>query len=387
MSVFILVLGIILFIGLIITHELGHFWVARRNGVVAEEFGIFFPPKLYKKKTKKGWVFSINLLPLGGFVKLKGEHDSDTEPGSFGAATTWVKSKIMVAGVAVNFVTAVVLLIILAWIGLPQIIPNQFDISSASSPANHAVLVTSVLSHSPAQSIGIKSKDVIVALGKTGHTSSVKSLSDLQHLTKQYAGQKVQVVFSNNGKQITKSVRLLSSSVVKASLNTNNPEGYLGISSMEFTQYSWWAGPIEGVGLTLQIIKLTFIGLGHALAGLGQMIGGLITGNTVARQHGQKIASSQVAGPVGIFVILKDGSALGIQFMLFIVAIIALTLAIMNILPLPALDGGRLWTMLISRWLHKPLSASLEEAINAVGMLILIAIIILVTLVDVHRFL
>ncbi|MGH7234564.1 MAG: site-2 protease family protein, partial [Candidatus Saccharimonadales bacterium] len=85
MSILILVVGVILFIALVIIHEFGHFWVAKRNGVEPEEFGIFFPPALYKRKTKKGWTFSFNLLPLGGFVKLKGEHDSDTEPGSFGA--------------------------------------------------------------------------------------------------------------------------------------------------------------------------------------------------------------------------------------------------------------------------------------------------------------
>src|SRR5580658_2207961 len=99
MSVLILIAGVLLFIALIIVNELGHFLVAERNGVVAEEFGIFFPPRVFKRKTKKGWIFSINLLPLGGFVKLKGEHDSDMEPGSFGASTTWVKTKIMAAGV------------------------------------------------------------------------------------------------------------------------------------------------------------------------------------------------------------------------------------------------------------------------------------------------
>ncbi|MGB4795892.1 MAG: site-2 protease family protein, partial [Candidatus Saccharimonadales bacterium] len=83
MAIVVFVLGIILFLLLIITHEMGHFLVAKRNGVKAEEFGIFFPPKLWGKKMKGGWDFTINALPLGGFVKLKGEHDSDTEKGSF----------------------------------------------------------------------------------------------------------------------------------------------------------------------------------------------------------------------------------------------------------------------------------------------------------------
>src|ERR1700689_3335607 len=117
MPILLLVVGIILFIGLVVVHEYGHFIVARRNGVEIEEFGIFFPPRLYKHKTKAGWDFTINALPLGGFVKLKGEHDSDTEPGSFGAASLWVKSKIMAAGVVMNLITALVLFTIIALIG------------------------------------------------------------------------------------------------------------------------------------------------------------------------------------------------------------------------------------------------------------------------------
>src|SRR5664279_4348127 len=103
------IIGIVLFIGLVVVHEAGHFWAARRNGVEIEEFGIFFPPRLWKKRMKNGWDFTINLLPLGGFVKLKGENDSDKRPGSFGAASDLAKAKIMLAGVAVNLVTVFLL--------------------------------------------------------------------------------------------------------------------------------------------------------------------------------------------------------------------------------------------------------------------------------------
>src|SRR5882757_6967064 len=99
MTVLLFILGLVLFIGLVIAHEWGHFIMARRNGVEVEEFGLFFPPRLFKHKTKGGWNFTINLLPLGGFVKLKGEHDSDTDKGSFGAASIGAKTKIMAAGV------------------------------------------------------------------------------------------------------------------------------------------------------------------------------------------------------------------------------------------------------------------------------------------------
>src|SRR5688500_5453022 len=105
MSVLLLIIGLVLFIGLVVIHELGHFIVARRNGVEAEEFGIGFPPRAWSKKIKgkngkPGFVFSLNWLPIGGFVKLKGESDAATEPGTLGAAKAWPKAKIMLAGVA-----------------------------------------------------------------------------------------------------------------------------------------------------------------------------------------------------------------------------------------------------------------------------------------------
>src|SRR6266480_4743335 len=140
MSITLLLVGILLFIGLVVVHEFGHFIVARRNGVEVEEFGIFFPPRLYTRKTKAGWLFSINALPLGGFVRLKGEHDTDTEPGSFGAASLWTKSKIMSAGVVMNILTALVLFTILALIGMPKLVENQFSVKSDTKLSRQEVL-------------------------------------------------------------------------------------------------------------------------------------------------------------------------------------------------------------------------------------------------------
>ena len=119
-----------MFVGLVVVHEMGHFLVARRNGVKVLEFGIGFPPKLWGRMTRGGYIFSINLLPLGGFVRLKGEHDGDMDQGDYGVATTFVKVKIMAAGVFMNLLTAFVLLTIIAWLGMPQLIANQFKISN-----------------------------------------------------------------------------------------------------------------------------------------------------------------------------------------------------------------------------------------------------------------
>ncbi len=404
MSVVLLIVGILLIIGLIIVHEFGHFIVARRNGVEVEEFGIFFPPRLFKYKTKSGFIFSINLIPLGGFVKLKGEHDSDTEVGSFGAASLWVKSKIMTAGVLMNLITALVLLTIISLIGLPQLINNQFTVKSDSKIISKAVEIAYVEPNSPAARAGLKVNDQILAIGLVGHQlTTVNNVNNLPKLTASMAGQKVSILYKNltSGRTQLTTVTLLTKSVVNASEVAyikayNNakacqavtpPKGYLGISPVSYSLVrSTWSAPITAVGLSAQVTALTFKGLGNAVGGLGSIIAGSLTGNQIARQNGECSASSQVSGPVGIYFILKQGSILGFQFMLMIIALISLTLAIMNILPIPALDGGRFWMILISRLIRKPISPKTEELINAIGFIVLIIIIILVTNVDIHRF-
>jgi regulator of sigma E protease len=388
MSILLFIVGVVLFIGLVVTHEYGHFIVSRRNGVEVEEFSVFFPPRLYKRKTKAGWLFSIGALPLGGFVKLKGEHDSDTEPGTFGAASLWVKSKIMAAGVAVNLLTALILFTILALVGLPQLVPKQFTIQSDTKLVSQRVLITGIEPGSPAARAGLQPEDEITDIALPGYSPvGITNADTLPDITKSFAGKTANVFYIRAGHEHEARLTLLTRQAVDASRKTKNPKGYLGIFPQQFTvQRSTWSAPVVAVGLSAQITALTFQGLGHALGGLGSLIAGAVTGNTTARQHGQTSATAQVAGPVGIFFIMKTGSLLGFQFMLFIIALVALTLGIMNILPIPALDGGRLWLMLVSRAVKRPLSPSREETINAAGFVVLITLIILVTIVDVQRF-
>lgn len=388
MSIWLLVVGIVLFIGLVVVHEWGHFIVARRGGVEVEEFGIFFPPRLYKHRTKAGWLFTINALPLGGFVKLKGEHDSDTGPGTFGAASLWLKSKIMAAGVFMNLVTALVLLTILALIGLPKLIPNQFTVKNDTHVVAQRVLIGYVEPGSPAARAGLQPEDELNDISLPGYSPVALNNADkMPAVTKSFAGKTVVVYYTRAGHSRDVRLTLLSAKAVAASQKAGQPKGYLGISPTQFTlQRSTWSAPVVAVGLSAQVTALTFQGLGHALGGLGSLIAGAVTGNHVARENGQTTATAQVAGPVGIFAIMKSGSLLGYQFMLFIIAIISLTLAIMNILPIPALDGGRLWITLAARALKKPLSAGLEEAINLAGFAVLIGLVVLITLVDVKRY-
>ncbi len=395
MGIVLLIVGLVLFIGLIITHELGHFLLARRNGVTIEEFGIFFPPTLYRRKTKGGWDFTFNLLPLGGFVKLKGEHDSDTARGSFGAASLKAKTKIMIAGIVVNLVTAFVLFTLLALIGMPQLVGNQFTVASDAHYDSRATLHTQVVSvekGSPAATAGLKKDDNVVALGPAnGHSSDISITTDLATLTKRYAGQKVLVKYVRGKQHLQTTLQLRSSTEVTAAANQGRQIGYLGVGTSPWQDgltvvRSTWSAPIVGAGTMGQLTGLTFEGLGKALAGLGGTIAGGVTNNKVARQTAQTEASGQVSGPIGIFFVLKYGAALGARFILMVVAVLALTLGVMNLLPIPALDGGRLWLMLITHAIKKPLSKEREELVNATGFAVLLGLILLVSIVDVKRF-
>jgi regulator of sigma E protease len=371
---FLLILGLVLFIGLVLVHEWGHFIVARRNGVEVEEFGLFFPPRAKVLTKKNGTEYTLNWLPLGGFVKLKGENDEDKRPGTFGAASTWAKTKIMMAGVAMNLLTAFALLTVLALIGMPKLIDNQFTVQSDTKVTKNEVLAARVVQQSPASKAGLSQGDVIVSIGVPSQkATSIDTAEALPGATKKYAGQEVVITYIVGGDKKTGTTTLLSHDEVTKSQKTDNPKGYLGVSPSEYTlQKSTWSAPIVAAGLVKQFTVLTFQGLGTAISSL-------FHGDT------QK-ASEQVSGPVGIFVVLKQGTLLGFQFILMVIAIISLSLAIMNALPIPALDGGRLFVLLVSRALKKPLTKEVEEGIHGVGFLFLIGLIILISIVDVRRF-
>lgn len=345
---------------LVVVHELGHAIVAKRNGVDVEEFGIGFPPRAWKKKLKNGTLFTLNWLPLGGFVRLKGEHDSATGPGTYGGARLWVKAKILLAGVVMNWATAAVIFTILALTGIPELVPNQFSVPGDTQVSSQQVFAAAVAKDSPAQKAGIQPQDVLTEVNHQKLTSA----QQLVDFTTAHAGQQVTLTVTHD-KQ-TRDVTFTLNKEHSAS------QGYAGISPYEqTTKRSTWSAPIVGVGLTGQLTWETVKGLGTTVSQLAH------------REFKQ--ASENVAGPVGIFSILKSSSEIGFKPVLFLIGIISLTLAVMNVLPIPALDGGRLFVTLIFRALKKPLTKEREESIQAAGFLALMALVLVVTVVDVGR--
>lgn len=369
-----LILGLLLFLLLVVLHEFGHFIAARRNGVEVEEFGIGFPPALLTKRFKNHKTkYTINLLPLGGFVRLKGEHDSDTTPGSFGAARLKTKLKIMLAGVGMNFAIAWFMLLILCVIGIPQLpLPGgeqQFKIASDSHEKSNSLFVSYIEPDSPADEAGLKVRDQIISINDI----SVITEENLREATKSLSGQLVEIKYQRDKVENTVKVSLRNGQEVDTSKTTDSPKGYLGVLPYEYRVLrSTWSAPIVAAGLTYQYTKVT-------LQGLGSAVKDLVIGNTSE-------ASQNVSGPVGIFFVLKDGSSLGFRYVLLIVALLSLTLAIMNVLPIPALDGGRMFVTLLYRLLKKPLTQKVEERIHGTGFAALMILFILITVVDVRRF-
>jgi regulator of sigma E protease len=370
--------GLFILVFLVVVHELGHAIVARRNGVVVEEFGIGFPPRAWSKKLKNGVLFSLNYLPLGGFVKLQGEHDAAENKGDYGSASFWQKTRILLAGVGVNWVVAAILLSILASTGLPKILPNQFSIPSDTISMKQPVEIAAVTSGSPAERAGLQVGDTIVRFnGKT-----VPTPDSLVAQTKQSQGKSVEIIYTHHGVEHT----------TMATLNKDDShkQGYLGVnpSQRELIRASWSA-PIVGVVTTGQFTLVT-------LQGLGSLVGNVVSGivlqlspNHATRQMASQnlsMAQNSVAGPIGILGrIFPAAAQAGLTELVFLSAIISLTLAVMNFLPIPALDGGRWFTMAVFKVFKKKLTKEREEKIQATGFMILMALVVVVTISDVGK--
>lgn len=384
-----IIIGVVVLILLVVVHEMGHAIVARRNGVEVKEFGVGFPPKAYSKKPKQSFLgknveYSLNWLPLGGFVRLKGEYDSSKEKGDYGAASYWAKTKILFAGVAVNWLVAALLLTVLAWTGLPKIIDNQFSIRSdtKTTVAQEAeITLNAIGENSAAEAAGLKKGDEVVAVNNQKLLSGEQLASE----TKQNSGDSITLTIERGDQTLEKTVNLAES--------PKDGKSYLGVAMSERRAresiQATWSAPLVGVGTTAQLTLFTLQGLGDMVANLATGVVDKFSANEQVREAGNaKIdeVSNNVAGPVGILgVIFPQAGQAGLTSVVFLAAIISLSLAVMNALPIPALDGGRWATMTIYKLRKKVLTREKEENIQAVGMLVLLGLVLLITIADIGK--
>jgi regulator of sigma E protease len=370
-----IIIGIIVLVILVAVHELGHGIVAMRNGVVLEEFGIGFPPRAWSKKLKNGVVFSLNWLPLGGFVKLQGEHDAANKKGDYGAATFWQKTKILFAGVLVNWVVAAVLLTVLSLVGLPKIISNQFSIPSDTHQVTQPVALSSLVKDYPAAKAGLKSGDKITTVDGT----PIDTVDQFIALTKADRGKTVAVRFVRDGKN----------EIANVTLRDTDAAVFGSTLSQQQTIRATWSAPIVGIATTGQFTWVTIQGLGQLISNLVTGLVGQLSPNQATRKDASTNLASvgdSVAGPIGILgTIFPAASKAGPIEVLFLAAIISLTLAVMNILPIPALDGGRWFVTALYKIRRKKLTKEREEKIQAIGFSTLMLLIVVVTIGDVAK--
>lgn len=372
-----IIIGLFVLVLLVTVHELGHAIVARRNGVVVEEFGIGFPPKAWGKKLKNGILFTLNWLPLGGFVKLQGEHDAASKKGDYGAATFWQKTKILLAGVAVNWLVAVVLLMGLAWTtGIPKIIPDQFSVQGDTTAITSPVQIGSLVEGYPAAEAGLMKGDRIVTFAG----EPIETTQELIEVSKGHRGETVFVGYQRDGRSATTEVTLrdADASVFGATLGQQE--------SLKST----WTAPLNAVVTTAQFTWVTLQGLGDVLY---NFVAGLVGQLNFFSSEGREQATEQlnaaganVAGPVGILgVIFPAASEAGFEQVVFLAAVISLTLAVMNILPIPALDGGRWFVTALYKAMKKPLTKEKEEKIHGTGFMVLMGLVVIITVADVVK--
>ncbi len=378
------IVGIIVLIVLVSLHELGHAIVAYRNGVTVREFGIGFPPKAWGKKLTNGVLFTINWLPLGGFVRLKGEYDAASKPGDYGAASYWVKTKIMLAGVLVNWLVAALLFTVLAWVGLPKIVPDQFTIPADTRTVvtNQASIeVVEVVDDSVAAQAGVAQHDQVVALN--GQT--IQSYIDLQQFMDSHYGDTITMTVMRAGQTRDFTMTLpdepSANGAISGIATRYTPE--------RATMYATWSAPLVGVGTTAQLSWKTLAGVGKIFVSLWQSLVGKFSSDPSTElqgKHAQSFVANSVTGPIGIVGSLFPQIArAGISATLFFAAIISLSLAVMNILPIPALDGGRWYIMTGFRLAKQKLTRAREENIQAIGMLVILLLFVLISISDVGK--
>lgn len=357
MLIFSIVGVIIVFSLLVIAHEYGHFSTARRNGVTVDEFGIGFPPRVFSRKKGKT-LYSINALPIGGFVRLRGEDGSVKGKGSFASASFKSKTKIIMAGVVVNFLIAYVIFTVLLWIGIPPI-GQQLPSIGAIKPQNigtSELTVLTVSQGSAASNAGIKQGDNIISIDSKTYTNN----DELKAFTKQNAGKSVEIIVKQNG--VTKKYNV--------TLGTNEQAGILGISAQQISlqRYSWWAAPIAALYVMGMLIVAT-------LAAFGNLILGIFTRGQV---------SEQVAGPIGIVSVFSQVVNFGPRFILLFIASISLSLAVINALPLPALDGGRQFVLILQKMGFK-ITPERENLVHIIGFIALIVLMVIISISDISR--
>lgn len=350
---FLLVFGFLVFV-----HEFGHYIVAKRAGIKIEEFAFGFFVPIYTWK-KNGVKYSINLIPIGGYVKMLGEEGGhEDNPQSFSYQSFSKKAQILSAGVIMNIFLCILILSFGYGIGMKSLIPGMWDHPGVVN--TQKVKILEVNKNSPADKAGLKPNDKILEVNEE------KIFLDFEFATfvADKENQTVNLLIERDGKK--ENIKLIPT------LNEDEKRAVIGviIETEGKIRSPWYLAPIAGFLETLRLAKLTVIGIFNFFATLFTRFS----------------IGEEVVGPAGIFAVTGMFAKLGFFYLLQFVAILSLSLGLVNILPIPALDGGHILIFGIERLAGKKLSLEIRAFINTLGFAFLILLVILVTVKDFGRF-
>lgn len=344
---------------LVLAHEFGHFWLARRSGTPVEEFGIGFPPRLWA--IKKGETeYSINAIPLGGFVRLTGESDDSDHPNAFNKRPKLWRAAVLVGGVTMNMIVAYIIFAVGFMVGMP--VATSPEDAQINNLKNVNVEIYSILPDSPASQAGLLPGDRLVNIDGV-KVDSVDMVT--AHIRQLPDGAKVNLDVSRGDekKQIVAEPKVLSGFSDHKALGMSLT--MVGVLRLNF---------FSALG---QAAISTYDTSASIVLTLGKIIGNLFTGRT---------SEIDVSGPVGVAVMTSQASQLGFGYFVQFVAMLSINLAVINIMPFPALDGGRLLFLAIEAVIRRPLKRTWEVAIHNLGFGVLMLAVVVVTYQDVIRF-
>ncbi len=351
---------------LILSHEFGHFISAKLSGVKVEEFGFGFPPRIFgtKKKSEEGTIYSVNLIPFGGFVKIFGEEgEKSGNKKSFSSKPIYIRALILAAGVLFNLFLAWPFLSAGYFIGAPVSLENK-DISGATI-IEKGVMVIQVQEKTPAEKAGLQAGDFLLQVisKKDDKILNITSVEEAQNFIKTYAGTEIQINYQRNGKKLSTSATPLT--------NPEEGRGSLGIAmdKVGVAKYPFGQAVWEGLKSTFRLTSLVAQNIFYFFSTL----------------FSEKSMIGQVAGPIGIAGIIGSATQAGPSYLFQLIALLSINLALINIIPFPALDGGRILFLAIEFVRRKPISQKTSNIANNIGFAILILLMVAITYQDILR--
>ena len=346
-----ILLAFISLIILISIHELGHFLTAKKFGVKVEEFGFGYPPRLFGKKIGET-LYSINLFPFGAFVRIP-------EDSCFSEKPLWQRILVIFNGALSFWIVAIILFSVVFAIGAPTMIED-----SEMNVPEIKVLITSVSTNSPASMIGLKAGDAIISLSSETTELKGNKVKEIQDLIVENKGREITLIIKRGDK--------IFSATATPRISPPAGEGALGIglARVGLKTQPVYLSLFEGVKATFNMTRVVIVAYANAVISLFRRVP----------------TGIQLSGPIGIVGLLSQGIGMGIGYFLQMIGMLSINVAIINLLPIPAFDGGKLMFLFIEGIRKKPVSQKIEERITAVFFISLIILMVFVTIKDIRNF-